>query len=952
MPNKQLPIDPPCEEPDTTTKLASVPQLKKIDKKSENKGSQDSKPIGSGPIEVQRSARTNSMNMTFEPSESSVHHFPHYYTSDKDSLGSEYHVMRTNHEFDPVSLRDEGFEDLEDSEDSGDDHSFAASNISKASSTHFSYAEEKTMQELTAKYQALNSHNLSSNFSAGSSGSSSASTASIDTVPDVKGDKKKRPTRQDSFVRAQMERPPPPYHDPSEASDLESVMHSPVQGRSKSRASSLASQTVLEIDDEPGSLPTTKDNVSSHTVPHASTGDYKNSDSKSKSVYHHNFGHGPASSGKPIDYNSFRKQRNTGVFTHDGEHEDPMIVAELGAMYSKVRQCIQKRRYFQAISLQREQDNPKNDPDFLIYPPPPPPSWKAKKPVTMSEAESLQESSKNIGANFNYEDCEIPSECGMVFKEDDSSVFQVYENSKDMSAGKSIVDVPTLRDYYMALDEIISVSSEGPAKSFAFRRLQYLEAKWNLYSLLNEYQETAESKRNPHRDFYNVRKVDTHIHHSACMNQKHLLRFIKYKMKRFPDEKVIFRDEKVLTLSEVFQSLHLTAYDLSIDTLDMHAHKDTFHRFDKFNLKYNPIGESRLREIFLKTDNYIQGRYLAEITKEVMADLEQSKYQMVEYRISIYGRNEAEWDKLAAWVIDNKLFSHNVRWLIQVPRLYDIYKSGGIVNSFDQVIRNLFKPLFEVTKDPSSHPKLHVFLQRVIGFDSVDDESKPDRRIHRKFPVPKLWSYSQNPPYSYYLYYLYANMTSLNHMRKKRGFNTFVLRPHCGEAGDPEHLVAAFLTSQAINHGILLRKLPFIQYLYYLDQIGIAMSPLSNNALFLTYDKNPFHTYFKRGLNVSLSTDDPLQFAYTREPLIEEYSVAAQIYKLSNVDMCELARNSVLQSGFEGAIKKHWIGKEYDIPGPNGNVVEKTNVPNVRMSFRYETHAHEFELMDHYCGMN
>lgn len=47
----------------------------------------------------------------------------------------------------------------------------------------------------------------------------------------------------------------------------------------------------------------------------------------------------------------------------------------------------------------------------------------------------------------------------------------------------------------------------------------------------------------------------------------------------------------------------------------MHAHSDSFHRFDKFNLKYNPIGESRLREIFLKTDNYINGRYLAELTK-------------------------------------------------------------------------------------------------------------------------------------------------------------------------------------------------------------------------------------------------------------------------------------------------------------------------------------------------
>jgi len=65
----------------------------------------------------------------------------------------------------------------------------------------------------------------------------------------------------------------------------------------------------------------------------------------------------------------------------------------------------------------------------------------------------------------------------------------------------------------------------------------------------------------------------------------------------------------------VFESLGLSAYDLSIDTLDMHAHQDTFHRFDKFNLKYNPIGESRLREIFLKTDNFIQGRYLAELTK-------------------------------------------------------------------------------------------------------------------------------------------------------------------------------------------------------------------------------------------------------------------------------------------------------------------------------------------------
>ena len=42
------------------------------------------------------------------------------------------------------------------------------------------------------------------------------------------------------------------------------------------------------------------------------------------------------------------------------------------------------------------------------------------------------------------------------------------------------------------------------------------------------------------------------------------------------------------------------------------------------------------------------------------------------------------------------------------------------------------------------------------------------------------------------------------------------------------------------------------------------MSPLSNNALFLAYERNPVIDFFKAGLNVSLSTDDPLQFHFTK----------------------------------------------------------------------------------------
>jgi hypothetical protein len=43
--------------------------------------------------------------------------------------------------------------------------------------------------------------------------------------------------------------------------------------------------------------------------------------------------------------------------------------------------------------------------------------------------------------------------------------------------------------------------------------------------------------------------------------------------------------------------------------------RNTFHRFDKFNAKYNPVGESRLREIFIETDNALNGKYFANILK-------------------------------------------------------------------------------------------------------------------------------------------------------------------------------------------------------------------------------------------------------------------------------------------------------------------------------------------------
>lgn len=50
-------------------------------------------------------------------------------------------------------------------------------------------------------------------------------------------------------------------------------------------------------------------------------------------------------------------------------------------------------------------------------------------------------------------------------------------------------------------------------------------------------------------------------------------------------------------------------------------------------------------------------------------ELEESKYQHAEPRLSIYGRSASEWENLASWFIQHKVHSPNMRWMIQIPRI-------------------------------------------------------------------------------------------------------------------------------------------------------------------------------------------------------------------------------------------------------------------------------------------
>lgn len=161
--------------------------------------------------------------------------------------------------------------------------------------------------------------------------------------------------------------------------------------------------------------------------------------------------------------------------------------------------------------------------------------------------------------------------------------------------------------------------------------------------------------------------------------------------------------------------------------------------------------------------------------------------------------------------------------------------------------------------------------------------------------------------------------------------------------GNPLNLACTYMLSESIAHGIQLDMQVSLQYLYYLDQVGLSTSPLSNNFLFRKIADSPFLKLFRRGLNVTLSTDDPLLFHLSDDALLEEYSVARATFGLSMTDLSEIARNSVLMSGFEEDFKKKYLGENYK-KGITFMDEQVTHVPLIRAKFRAEHLAIEHML--------
>ena len=70
-----------------------------------------------------------------------------------------------------------------------------------------------------------------------------------------------------------------------------------------------------------------------------------------------------------------------GVGTGAGgfAHSDSHITSELSTIYTNIQKILDIRHKYMRLSLQEDGDNPKDDPNWNIYPPPPEPAWYEEK---------------------------------------------------------------------------------------------------------------------------------------------------------------------------------------------------------------------------------------------------------------------------------------------------------------------------------------------------------------------------------------------------------------------------------------------------------------------------------------------------------------------------------------------------------------------------------------------
>lgn len=295
------------------------------------------------------------------------------------------------------------------------------------------------------------------------------------------------------------------------------------------------------------------------------------------------------------------------------------------------------------------------------------------------------------------------------------------------------------KEFVTDFNRLAAICEMGPCRTLCWKRNHILEKKFHFHRLLNEKLEDSVAKKSG-ADFYSVTKVDNHIHINRMMTAPRFLDFIKDKLETEPNT-IVFKTLSMpavpqiapvlssstnsllsprssalaaiaaasgnyaapggsrkeeeqhevvmnnVTVKELFEALGIEIESLNLDGLSVQADNTTFMRFDKLVRKYNPYGKKELQKVFLSMHNDIEGRFLAELLKQTVFNVENADPSIkFETRVSIYGSGPKEVEEVAHFMVRFGLLSPNNRWIIQIPRtLPQLFERNGIKN-FGQVL--------------------------------------------------------------------------------------------------------------------------------------------------------------------------------------------------------------------------------------------------------------------------
>eukprot|EP01052_Picozoa_sp_SAG31_P009268 SAG31_NODE_484_length_15037_cov_9.974762_8_plen_337_part_00 len=302
---------------------------------------------------------------------------------------------------------------------------------------------------------------------------------------------------------------------------------------------------------------------------------------------------------------------------------------------------------------------------------------------------------------------------------------------------------PTLGQFLLDLVYVDRLHHDGPVRTFAFERNRVLEEKYFIFQALNR--DTEKRILGPHleeKNFSDVHKVDTNVQMTTAGTPHQVVSYMRQVRRESFDQPATVdpTTKKTMTIAEAFatsNSDELAAMTLGSD-ISVQGFIDSSDPVQDELLEWRygsplaPYGSTALGRTFLSISNRQgsadMGKHLAMITRVVLQQQENNSAIKSEMKVQIFAADSLlSVSDVAKWIKTNKLdqFGSSNRWILQIPRVWQHIK-GGKYKSFASFLEAIFRPLFEVTNDPSKDTILHEFLQQVSGFDTIGAEGTSD----------------------------------------------------------------------------------------------------------------------------------------------------------------------------------------------------------------------------------